>query len=279
MQDFTAFREWAKLKPETWTLVATELGEAELSDLATVAAVEDADYVGAMASLKAVDRARLNLLVNAVRKKVGLEVGNLLRKPEPQAPAAKSSVPEASNKVVLKASQFLDQASRFEVHPIAEELILEMRKRWKDKMWLDPQPHVDISDNQLSVLARLQDLNHNLLAFDMGVWGPYGTRRERQYMLTAYHQNATGEWIAREVPGAQTVDEWCDGWNFATTGFVMGNIVEKGLAEPTATTLWHWRNCIRKLGGSPVRQSGSCASSGQCRKSAGKRLSIQSVLT
>ena len=65
----------------------------------------------------------------------------------------------------------------------------------------------------------------------MGVWGPYGTRRERQYVLMAYHQNASGEWIPREVPGAQTVDEWCDGWNFATTGFVMGFVVEKGVAE------------------------------------------------
>ena len=98
-------------------------------------------------------------------------------------------------------------------------------------MSLPPAPHQDLSDNQLSVLSRLGGLNHNLLAFDMGVWGPYGTRRERHFVMTAYHQNANGEWVAREMPGAQTLDEWIEGWEFASVGFVMAHGVEKGVAD------------------------------------------------
>ena len=237
--DFAMVLEWSKLKQDVWILVATALGDPTLEDFGTVAAVDNIDYTNAIeeTKLNAVDKARLNITVNAVRKKLGVGVSSIMVSPSPagaQAPSgatAPQGPDNTGNKVAMKVSQFFDQACRYEVPPIAEDAILTKWNRWKAKMWLGPPPHVDMSDNQLSVLARLQDLNHNLLAFDMGVWGPFGTRRERQYVLTAYHQNQQGDWVAREVPGAQTVDEWVEGWNFATTGFVMGDVVEKGVAE------------------------------------------------
>jgi hypothetical protein len=106
-----------------------------------------------------------------------------------------------------------------------------MRDRWTARNTLEPGPAVSLNDNQLSVLKRLADLEHNLLAFDMGVWGPYGFRRERQQMLTIHHQNASGAWIAKEVSGAHCLDDWLEAWAFATTGFVMGNVVSVGVAD------------------------------------------------
>ena len=74
-------------------------------------------------------------------------------------------------------------------------------------------------------------MDYNLLAFDMGVWGPFGARRERVFQLSAHVQNANGEWITKEVPGANSLQEWVEGWNFATTGFVMGAYIERGVAD------------------------------------------------
>ena len=40
----------------------------------------------------------------------------------------------------------------------------------EEVMWLQPSKAVNPSDNQLSVLKRLSDLQHNTLAFDMNIW-------------------------------------------------------------------------------------------------------------
>ena len=67
-----------------------------------------------------------------------------------------------------------------------------MRARWSDSAWLPPAREVNPNDNQLSVLARLSSLNYNLLAFDMGVWGPFAARRERHFQLTTFQLNSRG---------------------------------------------------------------------------------------
>ena len=58
-------------------------------------------------------------------------------------------------------------------------------------MWLQPSKAVNPSENQLSVLKRLSDLQHNTSAFDMGIWGPYSARHERHFQMTTYHLNAS----------------------------------------------------------------------------------------
>ena len=111
-----------------------------------------------------------------------------------------------------------------------------MRARWQTSAWVAPSKHVNPADTQFSVFKRLQDLDHNMLAFDMGVWGPYGARRERHFMLTVHHLNAAGAYQAKEVPGAQTLDDWLEGWAFAATAFVMGDVVEGCVADAYAET-------------------------------------------
>ena len=87
------------------------------------------------------------------------------------------------------------------------------------------------NDNQLSVLARLSSLNYNLLAFDTGVWGPFAATRERHFQLTTFQLNSRGE---HQVPGAHCLEDWMQGWAFATAGFVMANVVERGIADAYA---------------------------------------------
>ena len=146
----------------------------------------------------------------------------------------------------LKVSHFFDQGRRLEIKPIEPEEITKMRARWQSQMWLPPQKHLNPMDNQLRVLKRLNDLGHNMLAFDMGVWGPYGSRRERHFLLTAHHLNVSGDYQAKEVPGAQSLEDWLEGWAFATTTFVMGGIVERGVADAYAA---HFKEMVELSGG------------------------------
>ena len=70
-----------------------------------------------------------------------------------------------------------------------------------------------------------------MLAFDMGVWGPFGTRHERAYTLSAHVQSADGSWMTKEVPGAQSWEDWDVAWDFASVCWVMAGIIEKGVAD------------------------------------------------
>ena len=145
-----------------------------------------------------------------------------------------SQLPHGIVKMTLKANQYFDQACRLKVLPISQSEISVMRARWSDSAWLPPAREVNPNDNQLSVLARLSSLNYNLLAFDMGVWGPFAARRERHFQLTTFQLSSRGEYQAKEVPGAHCLEDWMQGWAFATAGFVMANVVERGIADAYA---------------------------------------------
>ena len=68
-----------------------------------------------------------------------------------------------------------------------------------------PGRHQKLTDNQLSALFRFSERQHNLLAFGMAVWAPYGQRRDRNFVFSAHHRNAAGEWVTKEVPGPPTL--------------------------------------------------------------------------
>ena len=156
----------------------------------------------------------------------------------PSASTTAGDVPlsEGFVKDSLKVAQYFDQGCKSkEVRPVAPEAIDEMRARWEDTNGTEPVAELQYTDNQLSVLFRLNVAGHNMLAFDMGVWGPFGARRERLFSMTAYVQNADGTYIARELPGAQCYEDWEAAWDFATVGFVMGNHVDRGTADAYKT--------------------------------------------
>ena len=243
--------DWAKvltatkLKPEQWKAVATELGEADLDDFPTIATIEVSEYAAAAktAEFNPIARARLNLAVNIARTKFKAEVADLFP-PAPPMPAAGAAASSSSGGTPifisdvaakesngLRVKKYFDQGSALVVEPVEEEKLLVMRARWSNLMGAEPEDSNDYTDEQLSVLYRLTERGQNLLAFDMGVWGPYGGRRDRHFMMTTYHTNEDGQKVASEIRGACTLDDWLEGWQFAMTGFVMGASVERGVAE------------------------------------------------
>ena len=70
---------WSKLSSDTWVKVAQALGEEGLEDFPTIAALGDSDYYAALelAKLNAIQRTRVNLAVNLVRARSGLQVSNI----------------------------------------------------------------------------------------------------------------------------------------------------------------------------------------------------------
>ena len=75
-------------------------------------------------------------------------------------------------KNTLKVNQYFDQGCKMEVRPITPLEIKGMRQLWMDKYRREPSRDVQYTDNQLSVLCRLSEAGHNMLAFDMGSGDP-----------------------------------------------------------------------------------------------------------
>ena len=62
---------WAKLKEESWKVVSAALGDGDLEDFVSIAAVSNADWQEAASALHGLCRARLNFVVNVLRKARG----------------------------------------------------------------------------------------------------------------------------------------------------------------------------------------------------------------
>ena len=63
------------------------------------------------------------------------------------------------------------------------------------------------------------------------MWGPFGTHRERAYTLSAHVQSADGSWMTKELPGAQSWEDWGVAWDFASVCWAMAGIIERGVAD------------------------------------------------
>ena len=252
----TALDTWAKvlvqskLEPEDWKRIATALGEEDISDFPTIAALDDQDYLQAVkeVGINPIAKARLNLAVNIARLQFGADAHDIFESKAAGLPASASSsgapvaimnetqttvttVQNVAVKDLLRVASYFDQGSRLEVKPLESEAIEVRRARWLNKMGVEPGEDLYHSDQQVSIYARLQAHGHNMLAFDMGVWGPFSERRDRHFQLETWHKNAHDEWVCKEIPGAMCLEDWQEAWAFATTGFVMHDEVDHGVAD------------------------------------------------
>ena len=195
--DLASIATRARLDIAVWKRLMAALGDEALDDFPSVVALTNADYRQGMADagLNVVQKTRVSVVVNMVRVKHGLPVNSLANDPEALVlaveapPAAETKDPEGLAATIstilaaikekedpvsntgIKVSQVWDQGSRLVVQPVAEDTILAMRQRWIDKNGLPPPDNKDLSDTQLSVLARLMELDKNMLGFDMGILG------------------------------------------------------------------------------------------------------------
>ena len=237
---------WAKFKPEDWKAVSEELGDEGVADYLTIANVSDEDYLAAAVELKlkGIAKARLNVAINIARVKLGMEVTDIFANPGPASQAAlpvagasqagQPSAPQEQAGILkngLNASTIWDQGLKIVVAPVGASKLQEARQRWLDLHELEPSEDVLPTDKQLSMLFRLMEIDHNILAFDMGVWGPWGGRRERTFTLMAHVQGVDGTYMPKELPGPRSLEDWCAAWDFATVAYVMCGAISEGVAS------------------------------------------------
>ena len=242
LNTFEDFLEFSRLQPEQWRQVATELGQADVVDLDDIAGVDPVELAAAAAAagIKGFARSRLGRFFSAVRQKAGLPPAELpaatATAAAPTGPATADSPAAAVDdgglaRHVLKAYQIWDQACRLEFKPVTEDVLSTMRERYTRLKFTPPSRTERLSDAQLSILHRLSAMGWNMLSFDMAVFGPFGERREQAFTMTAYQQNAEGLYIAKSVPGPQTLDEWLEAWAFVTSAFIHADVAHQGVME------------------------------------------------
>ena len=233
--------DFAKFPAEKWTEVTTQLGEPDLDELMIVAALPDAEWQSILPDvlLSAVAKVRLNLVVNIIRKVNGTEVSNIFGSPPPVPPVQPAPAPPAVSVTVTKeddssdlpARQYFDQGSRRKFKPKSETELRAARARWVAVADVEPRRELNPIDNQLSVILGIVEVGDNPLAFDMGVWGPFGVRRERHWMCTTHHLNAAGQYVPQEMAGAGDLEDWLFAWEFATVTLVMAKVGKRGCAD------------------------------------------------
>ncbi|CAK0859451.1 unnamed protein product, partial [Prorocentrum cordatum] len=243
LNDWPDVLGYCELDPAVWTHTAQEMGDSTLQNLSIIATLQGADLaeVAQDCKLKGIAKTKLSIAVDFARLKVGVATADifsqvgvhaLARVASPAdargAPAVAAPPPVVN---VLKVKDYYDQASRLTVLPLEEIRIAEMRKRLQATTVLSVLVRVRYTDDQVSVLGRLADACYPMFAFDMGVWGPQYGRRQRAAALSAHVQNSAGEWITKEIKGPPNLDAWIKAWDFAPAGFLMGDVMDRAVAE------------------------------------------------
>ena len=157
-----------------WELVASALGQADLKDLMLIAALEDEDIVAARRELTPVRRGAANLLIGAVKAKLGITTKLLpqavataaaaqAQPTEPLPTTATNTVPAALTNATSGVSQgsmgtrvnlgtILNQALNQEVPMLAEAELAEIRAVYIKVAGDEPIEQADPSDSQLTTL-------------------------------------------------------------------------------------------------------------------------------
>ena len=233
----------AQLKPEQWAQLATKLGDQDIDDTGLLAITPNEEWSKVLDGESAVVKGRTNLLVNGLRKAMGLEVRDFNSAAPQLTP---QPTPEASEEVKVKiidsntdadpnnirVSKYFDQGVRYVVQLVAKDDIKASRAKWKAVNKLPPVPKMNPSDQQLSCVLALKKLGHNLLAFDMAVLAPFAERRERWWQLVDYVQVDHGQYLpGKMVPGPATLADWILAWDFVTIVMVICGVCDRGVME------------------------------------------------
>ena len=226
---------------QEWANVAKALGDEQLDDLGTLAAVEDDDFKEArdVEKLAPIRKGAFNWLFGAAKLKHGLattlvqlnsggamssvtsgpratEDATENARGETEMRAAKPSVPlVAKVKLGLTINQGIDQ----EIPMLSHALLSKARDRYVQACGDEPLPSCAASDAQLTALQFLLD-NRMAPYADFAVFNPYGARVERKLKYVQHFMNSEGQWRATEVPGPSTLEQWKVCWDvFAVASY------------------------------------------------------------
>ena len=230
--DTAAALAWAKIPTELMMQLIKELGEDEMPSLELLAAVEADEVKTALGKMgvTAMKKARINVLLNALRKRFGLPLLDYLKPAEPTivTPSSSSSSgappldPTALASIVaavtaatrvpvtmgaVKMAHVIDQSSADEVPPLDQKTIDGLQQELHEKLEGEPLESEEFSDSQLTAFKRKVDAGQSP-ACDYAVLGPYGSRIERRMKFQATLKNTDGTERVLEIAGPDCLDTW-----------------------------------------------------------------------
>ena len=221
LDDLPKILAFAKIEVDAWKTIAAKLGDEGLDDLVVVAGMSPSVMRTAMeeAGVNPIIRVKVSLVFSIIHAKFGMEAVDPsapLQVSSPAAPALAAGHEEKPDK--LRVRDYFDQGSRLEVLPLASDRLAQLRAVWVAAKGNDPSDKKKLTDNQLTVLFQIIEKGGNPVAFDSGLWGPGGRKRERNQLLTAHHKNSLGAWVTKEIPAAASLEEWKIVWEFSQAG-------------------------------------------------------------
>jgi hypothetical protein len=170
----------------------------------------------------------LNLFIAGVRHRYGREPVDLLTAVPPPPPqfnmmGLNPGLSGGPAPVVkkIKVSTVMDQGSDMEVDLLPPDELAARRRVWFLAQGDHPREMQEVTDVQLSALARILEAGLNP-KIDMGVWGPHGDRIERTNKFRAWISGPCGE-TGRyvEIPGASSLEQWSVCWEVYRTAMIM----------------------------------------------------------
>ena len=231
--DLQAALDWAQLPAELLLTLIKELGEDALPTMQVLASVEDAELRDAMGKIgvTAMKKARVNLLLNSLRRRFGLPLVDYLAAALTAATPASSSsssstvgpldptvlativsaVTAATKPAItlgaVKMAHVIDQASNDEVPPLDEKTINELRQELHKKLEGEPLESEEYTDAQVTAFKRRVDAGQSP-ACDYAVLGPYGCRTERRMKFHATLKSTDGTERIVEIAGPDCLETW-----------------------------------------------------------------------
>ena len=243
-----AVRDWAALPAHVLNALLVELGDADLTNLAVFAAIPPdviRDVVArplqvnpgdALRNITAIEAARLNLMVNAIRARFQMPLFDILL-PTPAAGAGPAGggggagaplgmapqTPGVSAVNKVKLGSVLDQSLDGEVVLLEPATLAEFRQHYNAIMGGNPIDSQEVTDAQLTALSSRCATGQCPYA-DFGVWQKHGTRVERRLKFTAHFQDNDGTWRTRELPGPENLEVWGEAWAVFKTAAIMASV-------------------------------------------------------
>ena len=250
---------WAAIPADVWGALATALGDAQLDNPALFAALppEQVRVSIGTAGLSPIMGTKVKLMYAALRIKYGMEPLECYGGPGNAAAgasvAAGSGSPASGTQgavMKVRIATVLDQASDREIELLDGTTLAALRRTYKVNQGGPPTEVEEVTDAQLSALARVVRAGGCPYA-DFGVWGPYGNRIAKQLRFTHHFIDGAGQWRSKELHGPDSVEAWERSWRVFRSAAIMAGIATAAVLDTYATRFkqrvskypWAWNIC------------------------------------
>ena len=222
------------LQADVWQAVAEELGDRNLDSLVLIGAIPPDLLRSAInrarfgdQPLTAVQRTCLSLALNGAKSLMKQPTEDYAAELQPTAPtpsgqSAATGAASVAPHMKEAFSLVINQASKGEFTLLPIDRLTTLRSKFKAAEGGDPMVSEEITDVQLSALAAVLEMG--LPPFvDMGVWGPFGERIQRNlHFIAEVIKDGRSQKI--ELPGADCITSWENAWRVFRTGGIMLSI-------------------------------------------------------